>query len=64
MNNETKHRIFVDKLVTEIHYLAEHCFHPEVDVEVCWKLFREQLRHHKREHQISYMKYLETDCED
>lgn len=60
---ETTHRFFMEKMVAEISFLAEDCFHPEFDPEVCWKKFREQLRQWKKEHEFSYLKYLETDAD-
>lgn len=62
-NNETKHRIFIDKMIYEISELANDIFHPEKDPEVLWKIFREQLRYLKVEHLESYNKYLETDAD-
>jgi hypothetical protein len=61
LSDEYWHRVFVDKMIFEISELANDIFHPEKDPEVLWKEFRSQLSQWKRQHIISYEKYLESD---
>jgi len=63
LSGETQHKLFTDKMIIEIGFLAENCFNAQNDPEVSWKEFREQLKYWKVEHKISYLKYLESDAD-
>jgi hypothetical protein len=54
-SEETKYRLHIDNMKSEIKHLVDDCFSHKGDPEVEWKFFREQLSHYKREQKLIWL---------
>lgn len=63
LNDDTRHRLFMERMKDSLKEAVDECFSVNRDVEVSWSVFRDHLRKLKKAHKESYEKYMETDAD-
>ena len=63
LSEETRYRLFIDRMINDISVLAEDIFDADHDPEVIWSVFRRELQKLKKEHSQRYGLYMESEDE-